>query len=187
MKRALLAIVAIAPLAVGAEPLELKGLIPGMPVSEAAAKLQGLAEACSLEGPGHHSCFYIPRSSSSRPIQALDTLAGAPVKIWSIDSRDGKISSVYATLTTNAFAMVSGAIEQKYGKPTTSKTSEVHNRMGASFDQVESAWRDGDAILDIRKRSGRIDSMGVSLTTMAEMNARQRDREEKAKKGASDL
>lgn len=55
------------------------------------------------------------------------------------------------------------ALTLKYGPPKL-KRSTVQNRMGASFDQLEATWKDGDRTLYLQRHGSTVDAPVIFLT-----------------------
>jgi hypothetical protein len=182
--------IALAPAtsAIAGDPIALKQLTVGMTKDEVEKQFPGFTKNCFLKAldDGRVPCMYMkPRDGESwrTPIEAMNTLADAPVKSWTIFFRDDKVSSVLVSLPTLKFDQVSAALAEKYGKPEFDEKSTVQNRMGASFDQHEMIWKRDGTVLDVRQRAGRIDDMAVRLTSESEMEKSK----PKPKKDAKDL
>lgn len=191
MRAWLLAALLYPTLASGAEPLSLKGIAPGMTVEQVDAQHPGLAAKCGVWKDGGSRCTYSAAREAGRSgagaIPSLTTLAGINVELWLIRLREGKVASVTVGGSSKDFDRLIAAISEKHGKPTTLTESTIQNRAGASFDQVEAQWIIADTSLQIRKRSGNVDRMMVTLGSKTDRELMEKERQENAKKDATDL
>jgi hypothetical protein len=188
---AVLFIAMIPSLASAQAALELKGVVPGSALDDVERMFPGITVAsyCSLGKEGKQLCMYIPPGSysSSRRIANLDTLAGQPVEYWSINVIDGRVTRISVTLNNQAFQQIFQAIREKYGTESKLTNSTTQNRAGAAFDQIEATWTKDGRILTVKKRSGKIDQMDVTLTSTEELERAAEGMKEQAKKSAKDL
>ncbi len=65
---------------------------------------------------------------------------------------------------TSRFIFIANTIEQRLGKPTKSEASEVQNRMGAKFEQMEKSWAFSETAVHIRLRASDITNGSLSIT-----------------------
>lgn len=177
MKLSLLAALLV-PLSVLAEPITLKGLAPGMTKEQLEAAHKGFTALCfaSIQVTGGESCGYVGRKGSLVDIPALETFAGAPAIRWQAILKNGAANVITVSLKSDHFDRVTAALVEKWGKPTDSEASSVHNRMGASFDQIETTWAIDGMLLKAQKRGRLVDEMTLSLTTPSAMQDMNRDR-----------
>jgi hypothetical protein len=78
------------------------------------------------------------------------------------------------------------ALSGKWGSPQIIK-STVQNRYGASFEQIEATWRDGDAIMKLHKHSARIDSPSLFIIGKEGLSASQKEAEEIVKRNQRNI
>lgn len=168
--------------------MDIKGIAIGMPASAVLAKYPYLK--CAPMSHNREVC------GDSRPADKptykmvapeLETYAGERVLAFMVGIGDGDVRLVTIKLETRHYDAVSAALTERHGKPASSRTSTVQNRMGAKFDQEERIWREGEARLMARRRSSMIDQMEVSLSTESVMREDAECAKEKAKSGAGDL
>ncbi len=79
---------------------------------------------------------------------------------------DNKLSMVGVTIPSAGFDDVVLALSDKYGKPRSVKRSKIQNRMGASFDQLETEWAPNkETIILARRYVGTVESSSILLAT----------------------
>lgn len=140
------------------EPLELKGIRPGMTYEQLNTAVPGIP--CSL-APKVKRCG-ISGGLKGTP-ETMNTLAGRSVKLWSMAfTPDMRVAAVMLSLTPADFDAVRLALEEKYG-PATTREVPIQNRMGATFKNTVSVWKRGDAVLELEKYGGSLDRMGITL------------------------
>lgn len=188
--RRYLAVIALAlPAMAGAEPITLKGLAPDMTKAQLEQTHPGLTKNCipvQKVAPDAEVCGY-PSVGGPR-IEALDTLAGVPVKRWLATMRKGTTDSIMVLQDNGDFERVKAAMEQKFGRPFSVEPGEVQNRMGATFDQIKIRWSLEGRLLTIQKRSGKLDEMMILLSSEAAMRERAEDvRNRRPKADAKDM
>lgn len=188
----IIAAIAIFATALPTAAFDLKGLRVGMTLDEAKVAIPGAFDKCreGLANQPGWSCYYSVEHAgkpwSNPKIQALETFAGRPVKSWLILHDGAKLTGVNVTMKNGDFDHVLAALTEKWGKPK-SEASTVHNRMGASFDQLVATWTDQGNMLRARKRAGSLDEMAVNMTTVEAMQQRKREADNQAKDAAKDL
>ena len=78
------------------------------------------------------------------------------------------------------------ALTLKWGKPRI-ETSVIQNRAGASFDQVEATWTDGEITLRLRRHGNRIDNPTLSLIGAEAIKHRRKQSVDKALRNQDNL
>lgn len=142
----------------GPVPLDLKGLTPGMSFADFDAKLPAL---CEKPVKSSETCGY----GLTANVPLLETLAEQTPESWLFLFRDGSLSSVAVLFPGKSFRAIADALVAKFGKPSKSETSEVSNRMGAKFVQIEMSWYRYDRVLQISKIGRNVDSGVLFLTS----------------------
>lgn len=183
MRPLLLSLLIFVGLVGAAEPPTLKGIAPGM--NDEAIRAIHPEIRCEWI-KSRFGCAYFAKYASTKS-EALATLAGAPAIGWVIPMENGRARSVLVSLASSNFDDVRGAFVEKYGAPTAEEKSSIKNRMGATFDQVETRWVIGDHVLRLEKRGGSVDQMGVHLTSAQAMKEYERAKAGRRKEGAKDL
>lgn len=181
---------ALAPLFCWAEPLSIKGISPGMTKVELNTAHPGFGDKCTewRREPGKVRCIYSPQSRhEGGTIPSLDRIGGVAPTLWLASMRDGRLSSISVSVRAADFDRLYDALKERFGPPMTVQESEVQNRMGAKFDNVEAAWRASGNVLLITKRTGRIETSRLEIEAAAEWDASKRERKARAKKDAEDL
>jgi hypothetical protein len=139
--RVLLAFLALSTsLAVSAmEDLNIKGLKIGSTLDDARALVHGQFHCHPMQtgDPDVRICGDID-----------DTYAGERVHVLR-KFREGKLVQIYISdMSPENFAEMESALVEKFGKPATVQHEELHNAMGAKYDNVKDLWRqDGAAML----------------------------------------
>ncbi len=186
MLRIGLTVLAIA--ATSTHAMDIKGITIGMPASAVLQKYPHLK--CAPMSQNREVC------GDSRPADKptykmvapeLETYGGERVLGFLVGMGEGEVRLVSIKLETSKYEAVSAALVERYGKPASSRTSTVQNRMGAKFDQEERIWQAGEYRLLAKRRSSSIDQMEVSLSTESVMKQDAERAKEKAKSGAGDL
>lgn len=183
-------IVALAISPAVAEPLNIKGLEPGMTREQVAAAHPGLDAHCGewkREPFGLH-CTYSPSARSRQiAVPTLDSIAGAPVVLWLVSFQGPEVARVLANLDTKHFARVVAAITEKYGEPAKRSTGTVQNRMGATFDQHEITWSRDGRVLTVTRRASKLSEMRVFLTSEDKLRELDDTLKNRTKSDAGDL
>lgn len=190
MRFAALALVALAVTA-HAEPITLKGLAPGMTKAELEAAYTGFTSSCmkpKSAPSGTEVCGYTTGKRSLVDIRALDTFGGVRVDRWVAILNDDVAKSIVVNLASDDFERVVAALTERWGKPESEKNSVVQNRMGATFDQIETTWKSEGSVLVAKKRRGKVDEMGLYLSTEKFIAEGSRERrEDRPKADAKDM
>lgn len=140
--------------------IEIKGITIGMPMSEYKAIIANNGD----------SSFSIGGVTAKSPMPPL------------FDHRDGKLDNFAFMFKPEGFTSILDAVKGKY--PSISCiNSEIQNRIGASFSQVECVLDGTDSVLRISKYAGDI------TTSILMLQSKQRIQEgvEKLTKGRSDV
>lgn len=101
--------------------------------------------------------------------------------------RDGKIEELRATFTSNSFGTVIAALEEKYGKPTSSQAEQIQNKAGASFSNTVTTWKLPDGEIVATERSGKIETMSLRMSTNKVIAQRVEDAKKSVKEAAKNL
>ena len=177
--------------AASAEPISLKGLAPGMSKGKLETAYKGLTSACTKARNAPvptEICGYTTKKRSLVDIPALDTFAGAPVERWLAIVSEDVTTTILVTQSSSDYERVVAALTERWGKPASAKSSTVQNRMGATFDQMETEWRVDGSVLLAKKRGTTVDEMGLYLSTEKYIAESGRDRREtQPKADAKDL
>jgi hypothetical protein len=72
----------------------------------------------------------------------------------------GKLETIGITFDEKHFSQVGAALEEKYGQGNL-KSETLQNRMGATFENRILSWRKGEATLEAKRYSGKIDTSSV--------------------------
>lgn len=179
----------------GAHALDLKGLKPGMTLAEVRAIVPSLDQLCEGQKPlpnGSTLCPYFPLGGQigklrGSNVPALNTFANHEIKNMGIFHDGERLVLVMVTLDGAAFDDLHEALAAKFGKPFASDKSTVQNRMGASFDQVQTLWTAGDTFLRIKKRASKLDEMLLTLGSQSGTEERAEKKKEHARSNAKDL
>jgi len=93
-----------------------------------------------------------------------ETIAGIPVSTVMLCYYDDKLQIITINFPSKEFSEVADALKEKYGQGTV-KSEEVHNRMGATFQNETLSWSKADATLRAEKYSSKLDTSRVTFQT----------------------
>ena len=140
--------------------IEIKGITIGMPMQDYKAIIATNGDAF----------FSIGGVTGKSPMPPM------------FEHREGKLDSFVFFFEPQEFSRVLEAVKSKYPSMGC-KNSEVQNRMGASFPQVECVLAGTNSTLRVSKYAGDITTSMLSLTS----KERLKEYEDKLKKGNSDI
>lgn len=75
--------------------------------------------------------------------------------------KENKLEKVTLVIHPEVFDSLFAVFKKKYGEPTKFDESEIQNRMGAKFSQVEALWIDEERAIQLKKYAGKIDIGGA--------------------------
>jgi hypothetical protein len=101
--------------------------------------------------------------------------------------KEGKIEELRATFTTTSYGAVVGALEEKYGKPTSSQNEQIQNKAGASFSSMVTTWKLPDGEIIAAERSGKVDTMSLRMATNKAIAQRAEEAKKSVKEAAQNL
>lgn len=139
-----------------AENLSVNGLQLGMPESELTTKYKGFN--CS-GNEASRTCFY-SIGGENKEIY-LDYF----VNTWMVKLNNDQVGYALMTITNNVYERLLAAFKEKYGAPTSEKTEEIQNKMGAVFQNNVSQWVKGKERLTIKKYGSKLDMMSLVLAS----------------------
>lgn len=164
------------------KPFDLKGDSLGMGLSEFKEKYARSipgnnkdAPFCSDASPGkkivtllsedwHHDAGII-NCRITYPFEDMKggkpSLAGAPADMLVYHFVDEKLFKISAWINHSDYRKVRDALLDKYGKPTSKKTSEYTNNFGTRFTGETLVWSNSSSTINLIERHGRVDSSGV--------------------------
>jgi hypothetical protein len=163
---------------------DIKGLTIGMDRAAVQSRLPEMFCMPSKEIPGREVC--VNQRGKSAKLGDLETYAGQAIDSFGVSFQGGKLRHISLRLSTSKFLPVSTALSEKYGSPAIEK-STVQNRMGATFDQEEHTWKDGDDRLVARKRGSKLDLMEVTLSSESATRQDAEEAKARAKDASKDL
>ena len=187
MKIAYLILAALPCLAL-AEPITLKGLGPGMTKEQMEELHPGFTARCSAitNSPTYdEACGSIGASRADRA--DLVTFAGVRATSYTALLKNGVAQTLMVMIAADDFEQAEAAVTERWGKPAERKTGTIQNRMGASFDQIETRWARDGTILRGAKRGGKVDTATFTLISESGLGERDKSRKDAAKKGAKDM
>ena len=157
-----------------ASALELKGLKVGQPVDCPIIKAME-----TRSGTFYNGCVNgVP--SFATEVQFLN------VKTLMMVGQSPERVLTFVSMSGIDFETALDALTLKFGAPKLER-SVIQNRMGASFDQVEATWTDGDERMVLSKHGGSIGRTSLIYLGKEAVAEGQRVRAEKAKAAASSL
>jgi hypothetical protein len=115
-----------------------------------------------------------------------ETIAGVPVDSLMLLFYDNKLHTIFISVASKNFDEVVAALQEKYGK-VVSQNEEIHNRMGATFNDETYSWRKPGQVLTAEKYAGDINHSRLTFQTEAGLDEFSRRSESKKKANAKDL
>lgn len=182
-------------------PLEIKEIRVGMSFKDVDALYPAFSKNCAESRPtssGAIGCMhYVPPElheagaaslrEQANKYPALKSFAGQRVNYISLLKLNEQVQSVSVSLPTKGWAVILGALTEKFGPPTSSINSTVQNRAGASFGQTIATWKADGQYLIAQKLGSNINNMAISLGSEAADATLMESAKEKSKEGAKDL
>jgi hypothetical protein len=133
-----------------------RGVAFGTPQEEA---IKTLSPSCEVRrGFGLTAC--------TNTIEMADTTVD---ETFTFDSDPSVLSRVFWGFPSNSYGGLRDTFIAKYGKPTSTNTSILHNAMGASFQQEESHWEGRDISIRLLKYGQDISKGLAAFITQEQM------------------
>lgn len=177
------------------EPLTFKGLPLGATEREVVERYPILD--CSGD-PARRRCFAFQKYALDkvrRPGEGVDvafkrlremmSVAGYAAAYMSFTFYEDKLGLISLTIPAKAFSNVSTAYQDRYGPPTSDRTSTITTRAGAVLENREVTWVRADGTINLARYSSNIDEsriMYVSPAGVEYLNAEEEQRRAKAAK-----
>jgi hypothetical protein len=144
----------------------------------------------TIEDTGRFSCRD-PGSPIADRICSLkynerETIAGVPVRLLLLYYYSGKLETISIAIDEKYFSQVLAALSEKHG-PGSVKSETLQNRMGATFENRIVSWRRGEATLDVKRYSGKIDTSSVMYRSDFALQEFARRRKGSVKNNSKDL
>lgn len=114
------------------------------------------------------------------------TYAGASARIF-LGFYDDKLGHVHATLAPSDFAIVTTALRDKYGKPSSIKTEQLTNRMGVVFENQILEWKNSGTAIRARKYTSSLNESSVEIFSDSYDAELKKRLDAKRAQGAKDL
>lgn len=135
--------------------------------SNAELEFKGIAlgsAIATIEDTGRFSCRD-PGSPIADRICSLkfnerETIAGVPIRVLALYYYSGKLETISIAFDEKYFSQVAPALSEKYGQGTV-RLETLQNRMGATFENRILSWRRGQATLEAKRYSGKLDTSSV--------------------------
>jgi hypothetical protein len=199
----------VAPLALAQEPLAFKGLPLSASEEEVVKKYPklrcgGAAERRSCYAfhdrmewaKAHTAC--LDRSQDrvasirscmehANQVTGYESVAGAGIRYMRFQFYEGKLSSIYFSISSKTFDKASTALVDAYGKPTSDVTSMVSNRMGAQFENRRLTWSSTSGQISITRYVGDLDTSSVMYLSPEGVEEAAKEENARRKKAAGDL
>lgn len=96
-------------------------------------------------------------------------------------------NQVFMTIEPSQFESLLDVFIKKYGKPFDLKEYEIHNRMGAKFNQKEIHWKNGDRKIKLSRYTETIDEGRISFSPVQDDKQFQKEMEKETKEAADIL
>lgn len=143
-----------------AQTTSIKGIQMGAPLFETAKQIGISCRPDAGDGLGAQC----ERFGDDRIARDFSTIAGADVVDIHLAGHEDRIASIEFRFPADAFPDVLEAVGSRYGKLTCER-SVVNNAFGARFDQVECTSLNNNLLLNLDKRSKKVDVGRVALRT----------------------
>lgn len=114
------------------------------------------------------------------------SFAGAPATLF-VTFLGGQADYVSVTFPSSTWSLVREAVTAKYPAGSKTTASVVQNRMGASFDQQEVVWVEGDVTMRAAKRSNNLTEGLVELLSQRGMAERAKATEAAGRAAVEDI
>ena len=116
---------------VAQEPLSFKGLPMGSSLSDIKAKFP------STNCYGDTCFIRLSNLESRKDLTIGDTVANSMM----LTLHEGQLHQIYIVLSPSAFTVISAALQDRYGKPTTDELAIVKTRAGVEHENRTMEWR----------------------------------------------
>ena len=144
----------------------------------------------TIEDTGRFSCRDpgnpIADRICSLKFNEKETIAGAPIRVLALYYYSGKLESISIAFDEKHFSQVAAALAEKYGQGNM-KSETLQNRMGATFENRILSWRRGEATLEAKRYSGKIDTSSVMYGSDFALQEFTRRRKTSVKDSTKDL
>lgn len=144
----------------------------------------------TIEDTGRFSCSD-PRSPIADRICSLkfnerETIAGVPIRVLALYYYSGKLETISIAFDEKYFSQIVPALSEKYGHGTV-RLETLQNRMGATFENRILSWRRGQATLEAKRYSGKLDTSSVMYRSDFALQEFARRRKASVKDTSKDL
>lgn len=117
----------------------------------------------------------------------VQLIGGSMAKIALLSFYKDVLMVVAIYFPENNYSTVRDAAIIKYGKPISQKNEPVHNRMGASFDSLNLAWKNSLSSVTLEQRASQIDESCMLYSSKAYDEELAKRQSQKAASTARDL
>lgn len=109
-----------------------------------------------------------------------------PIRVLLLYYYSGKLETISIALDEKHFSQVAAALSEKYGQGN-SRSETLQNRMGATFENRTILWRRGQATLEAKRYSGKLDTSSVMYRSDFALQEFARRRKTSVKDNSKDL
>lgn len=152
------------------EPDGYRGLKWGASVGAAAEVLDSAEMCLCIYGTDDNSVCKPkpekdPEKIPSRRV-CFTTFDVGPVKVKDqITFVNDALAAVSMTFDTDDYERIRAIFIEKYGEPASREASEVHNRMGAAFQQEELDWKGQTVVVSLSRFGSKLTQGAAYITT----------------------
>src|SRR5882672_5096321 len=138
-----------------AEVFDFKGLRLGAPLSEVQRGEQYECHKADARLLTDITCTLRPGS--------YITIAGVPVSYFTLDFLKGRLVFIYVDFSPDQFDDVLTAMVEKYKALNRRFTSQLQNRYGAKFTNVQFQWENAASTMTLERFASSLDSSKLHL------------------------
>lgn len=128
---------------------------------------------------GDESCIMRP---GEKP-----TIANVPATAVLAVIYENRVHSIIVAFKPADFTQVSQALEEKFGKPTDSKTATVTTAAGGSFENTILKWVTSDGMINVQKYGSRLTSTSMEISSHESLKLFEERQKRRAKSSSTDL
>ncbi len=161
--------------------------------TSAGLEFKGIAlgsAIATIEDTGRFSCRDAGNPIADRicslKFNERETIAGVPIRVLLLYYYSGKLETISLTFDEKHFSQVAAALVEKYGQGN-SRSETLQNRMGATFENRILSWRRGQATLEAKRYSGKLDASGVMYRSDFALQEFAKRRKSSVKDSSKDL
>lgn len=176
----------------------MKGIAFGAPMASVQAKFPDAS--CTADG-----CVFDPvrvrfarcreygndvakrRECDDQAAEEFNFGPAAPSWYW-FEGIDGRVASMTVSFSSSSFGIVTGALEKKYGKPSSRESVPMQNMMGARFVAHVLVWKRPEGLIIAHESgTGNVEKSLVRMDSTAYLKQQAAEDARRVSKGAKKL